>query len=138
MKTINKEATEAFAKRLESALEVKNGGNQSELARAINCTSQAVSKWFSGSQFPREHLLRKAAEYLNVTPEWLKYGTPVTPPPPPEPKWILMYVQPDEAELLTLFRESTPTGKRQVSISAVRSEKEPPKSLPVKPSTTVH
>lgn len=127
------DATVEFAKRLGDALELKNGGNQSDLARHVGCTPQAVNKWLAGSQFPRDRVLRKVAEYLNVTPEFLKFGTPTVPPPPPPEQWILSYIKIEEAEILTHYRSSTETGKRQMRAAAVSAEKLPAAKLPKKP-----
>jgi transcriptional regulator with XRE-family HTH domain len=136
MKKYDDMATKEFAARLEAALKTKNGGNQSEMARSIGCTPQAVNKWVKGMQFPRDRVLRKVAGYLNVTPEYLKFGsTPHTPPaplPPPPMEWILMYVLLEEADLLTLYRELSETGRRQLRAAALHAERLPPEALPAK------
>lgn len=49
--------------------------NQSELARAIKTTPQAIQQWVSGAtQSPRRDFLMLAAEHLGVRFEWLAYG----------------------------------------------------------------
>lgn len=63
-----------MAKRLESLLQAKNGGNQSELARFIGVTPQAVQKWIAGVTEPRGRNLELAAQFLGVTPAILKFG----------------------------------------------------------------
>ncbi|NIA01009.1 helix-turn-helix transcriptional regulator [Massilia sp. CCM 8734] len=120
------------AKRLRDALQRKNGGNASELARYANLVPQSVSKWLYGTQFPRDEALRLAAEFLNVTPEYLKFGTPTVRPPPTADTLILMYVKPLEARLLTNFRESTEQGQRQMMISSTHAEKLSSEKLPDK------
>lgn len=60
--------------RLERLLQAKNGGNQSELARHIGVSPQAVQKWIAGAAEPRGKNLDKAAEFLGVTPAYLKFG----------------------------------------------------------------
>lgn len=120
------------AKRLRDALQRKNGGNASELARYANMVPQSVSKWLNGTQFPRDEALRLVAEFLNVTPEYLKFGTPTIRPPPTADSLILMYVKPLEAKLLTNFRESTEKGQQQMMISSTHAEKLPPEKLPAK------
>lgn len=120
--------------RLQEALERKNGGNASELARYSGVTPQAVSKWLKGMQFPRDKALDKAAEFLNVTPEYLKFGTPTIRAQPAADSLILMYVKPIEAKLLTHFRESTEQGQQQMMISSTHAEKLPPEKLPAKGS----
>ena len=122
------------AKRLRDALQRKNGGNASELARYANMVPQSVSKWLNGTQFPRDEALRLVAEFLNVTPEYLKFGTPTIRPPPTADSLILMYVKPLEAKLLTNFRESTEKGQQQMMISSTHAEKLPQEKLPAKGS----
>lgn len=63
-----------MATRLTQLLDAKNGGNQSEMARYIGVTPQAVQKWMSGITEPRGRNLELAAEYLGVTPAVLKFG----------------------------------------------------------------
>ncbi|MBB5610570.1 MULTISPECIES: helix-turn-helix transcriptional regulator [unclassified Janthinobacterium] len=130
------DSTVEFSKRLAAALERKNGGNQSDLARNVNCTPQAVNKWLAGSQFPRDRILRVVADYLGVTPEYLKFGTPNEPPPPPPPKFFLMYLQADEAEFITHVRELSETGRKQLRASLINAEKLPPEALPHKANGT--
>ena len=63
-----------MANRLEAALIKKNGGNQSEMARFIGVSPQAVQKWISGESEPRGKNLRLASEFLGVPEAILKYG----------------------------------------------------------------
>lgn len=63
-----------MAKRLTDLLQAKNGGNQSEMARHVGVTPQAVQKWMSGVTEPRGKNLEMAAEFLGVTPAHLKFG----------------------------------------------------------------
>lgn len=60
--------------RIVELLEQKNGGNQSEMARFIGVSPQAVQKWIAGATEPRGANLEKAAEFLGVTPSVLKFG----------------------------------------------------------------
>jgi len=68
-----------MANRIEQALKQKNGGNQSELARFIGVSPQAVQKWVAGESEPRGANLRKAAEFLGVSEVFLKFGMEATP-----------------------------------------------------------
>lgn len=61
--------------RLTDLLQAKNGGNQSEMARAVGVTPQAVQKWMAGITEPRGKNLEMAAEFLGVSPAYLKFGT---------------------------------------------------------------
>lgn len=63
-----------MANRLQQALALKNGGNQSELARHIGVSPQAVQKWIAGDSEPRGKNLELAAQFLNVTPAYLRFG----------------------------------------------------------------
>lgn len=63
-----------MATRIEKLLADKNGGNQSEMARFIGVSPQAVQKWVAGDSEPRGKNLDLAAEFLGVTPAHLKFG----------------------------------------------------------------
>lgn len=64
-----------MATRLKELLLRKNGGNQSELARHVEVTPQAVQKWVAGESEPRGKNLERVAEFLGTTPAFLKFGT---------------------------------------------------------------
>jgi len=63
-----------MANRLRKLLQEKNGGNQSEMARYVGVSPQAVQKWMNGANEPRGKNLQLAAEFLGVTPEVLLFG----------------------------------------------------------------
>lgn len=63
-----------IARRITDLLAVKNGGNQSELARAVGVSPQAVQQWVNGVTAPRGANVEKAARFLNTTPSFLLYG----------------------------------------------------------------
>lgn len=63
-----------MGQRISDALHRKNGGNQSEMARFIGVSPQAVQKWISGETEPRGKNLTKAAEFLGVSEVFLKFG----------------------------------------------------------------
>lgn len=63
-----------MANRISLALEKKNGGNQSEMARFIGVSPQAVQKWVAGDAVPRGANLQKAAEFLGVPASYLVFG----------------------------------------------------------------
>lgn len=118
---------------MQAALQRRNGGNQSDLARAAGCTPQLISKYLLGLNFPRRELLEKIADYLDVTPEYLQYGTPMIPPNPEPPQYLATYVTTDEMVLLHHYRESTAAGKFQMQASGIGAEKRPAHELPAKP-----
>lgn len=130
---------ETFGKRLIDALQRINGGNQSELARFAKVSPQAVQKWCSEKGEPRGKNLESVATYLNVTPEYLKFGScseaamlALAPPPPPPPFLALTYADANELRLLTSYRESTDDGKHQLLMASEMTEKIPEKLLPAK------
>lgn len=69
-----------MANRIEKLLTEKNGGNQSEMARFIGVSPQAVQKWVAGDSEPRGKNLDLAAEFLGVTPAHLKFGIEMSRP----------------------------------------------------------
>lgn len=60
--------------RIADLLQAKNGGNQSELARHVGVSPQAVQQWIAGETSPRGKNLVKVAEFLGVSPSELQYG----------------------------------------------------------------
>src|SRR5438105_3233157 len=66
------------ATRIAEALGKKNSGNQSELARFVGVSPQAVQKWIAGATEPRGKNLKKAAEFLGASAAFLKFGEEAT------------------------------------------------------------
>lgn len=66
--------SELIGDRIRRLLEIKNGGNQSELARAAQVTPQAVQQWIAHETSPRGKNLDRAAAFLGVTPAELRFG----------------------------------------------------------------
>jgi transcriptional regulator with XRE-family HTH domain len=44
------------------------------MAKAVGVTPTSVSEWESDKSVPREDALAKLADYLGVTPAYLRYG----------------------------------------------------------------
>ena len=63
-----------MATRLHALLQAMNGGNQSQFARILGVTPQAVQKWMAGVTEPRGKNLEAAARFFGVTPAYLKFG----------------------------------------------------------------
>jgi transcriptional regulator with XRE-family HTH domain len=58
---------------------------QLDLAKAAGVSGPTVSDWEAGKKVPREAALMKLADYLGVTPAYLRYGImPVDPPALPD------------------------------------------------------
>ena len=62
-------------KRIADLLQAKNGGNQSELARFVGVSPQAVQQWVAGETSPRGKNLNKVAEFFGIPPAQVLYGT---------------------------------------------------------------
>jgi len=98
-----------MATRIEKLLADKNGGNQSEMARFIGVSPQAVQKWVAGESEPRGKNLDLAAEFLGVTPAHLKFGIAVDHPssaPAPVPAGFmpLRGVEDDDPSLTQIMK----------------------------------
>ncbi len=79
----------AFAERLRYALKraAKNVNTATELANQFNLrhssepiTPQAAQKWLNGKASPTADKIETLADWLNVSPHWLRYG------PAPQPR----------------------------------------------------
>lgn len=55
-----------LGKTIEQLLVAKNGGNQSEMARAVGVSPQAVQQWIAGKTVPRRAKMKQLAAYLGV------------------------------------------------------------------------
>lgn len=71
----NQIMTKKLSERIAALLLAKNGGNQSELARHVGVSPQAVQQWLAGETSPRGKNLEKLAGFLGVAPAELQYGT---------------------------------------------------------------
>ena len=59
---------EIFVRNLRNKLDAKRK-NQSDLARYLNVTPTAVSRWVNGEAMPRANMLDRICEFLNCTAE---------------------------------------------------------------------
>lgn len=67
-----------FSKRLDIACKAKGlpeKGRGVQIASICKVTPKAVSKWFNAETMPSTANIYLLAKFLNVTPEWLTYGT---------------------------------------------------------------
>jgi DNA-binding XRE family transcriptional regulator len=70
-RTLGKRISQA---RREKALYEGRDIDQIEIADAVGVTGAAVSRWESDQKSPRDEHLIRLADYLGVTPAWLRYG----------------------------------------------------------------
>lgn len=56
------------------AKRIAAGFNRSELSRKVGVTPQAVQQWEEGVTSPRGKNLRKLADFLNATPQYIQFG----------------------------------------------------------------
>ena len=80
---------QGFSRRLRESLKRAGAeaGGAAALAREFNLrydgtpvTVQAVRKWISGDALPSQDKMRSLALWLEVSPQWLRYGEGDTPP----------------------------------------------------------
>lgn len=73
----------AFGKRLREVIREVHEGvrGPTQIAREFNLryhgdpvTSQAVRKWLNGESLPSQEKMRTLAGWLNVSPQWLRFG----------------------------------------------------------------
>jgi transcriptional regulator with XRE-family HTH domain len=80
---------QSFSRRLREALKRAQSGARgpAAIAREFNLryagtpvTVQAVHKWISGKALPSQDKLRALALWLEVSPQWLRFGEPESAP----------------------------------------------------------
>lgn len=78
----------AFSDRLKQSLQNANysPNSPSQLARQFNSrfpgpaiSSEAARKWLSGEVFPTKEKMLTIAKWLDVSPDWLRFGSIKTP-----------------------------------------------------------
>ena len=60
--------------RREMAVREERDVTASEVAKAVGVTNTSMSEWENDKKAPREGALAKLADYLGVTPAYLRYG----------------------------------------------------------------
>lgn len=69
---------EEFAQRLALACKeagLDDHGRGMSIARALDVSAKAVSKWLNGESIPRQDKLNQLASFLHADPIWLQHGT---------------------------------------------------------------
>lgn len=119
---------ETMANRIAQALDLKNGGNQSELARYVGVSPQAVQKWIAGDSEPKGKNLRKVAEFVGVAEAILKFGAATgaaaahiapIPQAPAQESGVE-----DLIEIAVLYQAATEKGRQFILKSARTAEKQ--------------
>jgi transcriptional regulator with XRE-family HTH domain len=114
--------------RLRVELNRRGRGAISELARYVGVKPQTARTWVREGVSPKEPNIEKIAEYLKVSPHWLRYGDAVAPPPPPPqppPEPVLEYLIEDEHQLIQNYRRCTQEGRDQILTASRVAEKMP-------------
>ena len=93
-----------FADKLKE-LRNKEGISQSALGKALNMSQQGIAKWETGSTSPNPEMLRKIADYFNVSVDYLLGKTDIKNPRPKNEDKITFddftYAMNEEAHELT-------------------------------------
>lgn len=74
-----------FADKLKE-LRNKEGISQSALGKALNMSQQGIAKWETGSTSPNPEMLRKIADYFNVSVDYLLGNTDIKKAPSDKPE----------------------------------------------------
>jgi transcriptional regulator with XRE-family HTH domain len=123
----------AFSDRLKLALKrsKKKIDSPSDLALQFNLrhsldpvTAQAAQKWLNGKASPTLDKIETLASWLNVSPQWLRYGIPEAKPTKPSKPLSKTsasnHVAPNTAELKLIFRiRNLPESRKQLVLEIV-------------------
>lgn len=63
-----------IGRRIAGLLDAKNEGNQSDLARYVGVSPQAVQQWIAGKTVPKGKNLDALARFFNVAPGFILFG----------------------------------------------------------------
>ena len=89
-----------FVKRMDKLLSNRNE-TRVDLSKNVNVTTQTISHWSTRGTIPAADIALKIADYLNVSLEYLLYGTEKT-------------FSNDELNLISRYRDFTPEQKTTV------------------------
>lgn len=99
--------------------------SQEALAKAVGVVWQTVQQWENeDGTAPNRNRIKKVAEVLGTTPEWLMTGTGDDAPPSSgesrgeRQASTLQWVSEDEAALLSEYRSKTDSGKNSLLVMA--------------------
>jgi transcriptional regulator with XRE-family HTH domain len=125
------EEKKAFASRLKAALKraERPVRGSAELALQFNLrhpkesiTPQAAQLWLQGKSLPTPDKVDTLAEWLHVSPHWLKYGTPEDQPSRPKAGQAKVrkiaeseQVSTEERDFLKSFRQLSPDQRKLVT-----------------------
>jgi transcriptional regulator with XRE-family HTH domain len=113
--------------RLDLAMRQAGYSSQSALARAAGVSQSSVNRILKspGSHGPDTATIVKLARACGVTAEYLLYGIESEPESPAMQNTLaLVYLDPAEIRIITLYRESTLAGKHLIADVAENTPKE--------------
>lgn len=95
---------------------------QGWLAEEANVSNNAVSKWIKTGKVSRNNAVR-VAEILGLSVGQLLVNESEKPKDKEQKRLALMYIDPSEVHLVTLYRESTQHGKDMITMAAEEAPK---------------
>jgi transcriptional regulator with XRE-family HTH domain len=104
MENMKNNESSIFARRLNEALR-DNGYSQSELARQVGVTPQAVQRWCNGLGIPRHNTIALIATATGKDQSWFFTETQSTPHPEVPDGRRLVALDDEEWELIKTYRE---------------------------------
>jgi transcriptional regulator with XRE-family HTH domain len=129
VRLMNHEIYAGFAKRLKQLCDDKNlpeRGRQAALARLCGIKPSSVNKWFSAISLPDPANLLTIADWGRTTVDWLLDGRlPKEPSVQTETqRYALGWMNSEEEEVLTEYRQCTPASKALVRDMLKQAEKD--------------
>jgi transcriptional regulator with XRE-family HTH domain len=113
-----------FARRLVQLCDEKGlpeRGRQAELARVCGCKPSSANKWFNAISLPDAANLLTIADWGRSTVDWLLSGRDR---PAGDPTFSLVWVDVDEEQVLTQYRQCTDSSKLLVRDTLAHAEKD--------------
>jgi transcriptional regulator with XRE-family HTH domain len=127
---MNHEIYAGFAKRLKQLCddkELPERGRQATLARLCDIKPSSVNKWFNAISLPDPANLLAIADWGRTTVDWLligrtpkEYGAQA----PAQQRYALIWVNSEEEDVLTQYRQCTEASKSLVRDLVNQAEKD--------------
>jgi transcriptional regulator with XRE-family HTH domain len=114
--------------RLDKAMKAAGYKSQTALAEKAGVSQSAVNRILkrAGKQGPDTATIAKLAIACGVTPEYLISGIVSQLEKSAMPALALVYLTPEELQLITQYREATIAGKHLIEVTAQNAPKESP------------